>query len=221
MRTRRRAHRGAALLLGLLLLAAISLLAVMAANGMLLQRRMASNHQDRQQALQNADLAAAAARAWLFSRSDVEREAGCETGCLLPPAIRQPDDLPERPEFEGAAWWRLNGTLAGVHPESGDPLGMFLASVGDARWLIAEVNHEPFTTAASGAAPDGIGYYRIFGRGTGLQAGSVAVTESIVARPWEGSYEPADYPPPADSPGFCRQFDAAVPCGALAWRQRK
>jgi hypothetical protein len=67
----------------------------------------------------------------------------------------------------------------------------------------------------------GVGYYRILARGTGGSPGSLAVIESIVARPWGGEYQPALYPA-AQPPGlFCRQFDPAIPCGTLAWRQRR
>lgn len=215
------ASGGIALVLGLLLLAAISLLAVMAANGMLLQRRMAANDADRGRALQNADLATAAARAWLDSRADVERQAGCQVGCVLPPAIHAGGALPADPEFESAAWWRSNGVAVASHPETGDPLGTPAPLAGEAWWLIEESHIEPFGESVAGPAVGAVGYYRIFGRGSGIQSGSVAVTEAVVARPWEGSYQPAPYPQQADAPDFCRQFDAAVPCGQLAWRQRK
>jgi len=212
---------GIALVLGLLLLAAISLLAVMAANGMLLQRRMAANYADRSRALQNADLATAAARAWLDSRADIERQAGCQANCVLPPAIHAGGVLPDDPEFASAAWWRSDAVAATAHPESGDALGLFAPLEGEAWWLIEELQVEPFAESVAGPVIAAVGYYRIFGRGSGIQASSVAVTESVVARPWEGSYQPAPYPPRSDSPAFCRQFDAAVPCGQLAWRQRK
>lgn len=213
--------RGIALLLGLLLLAAISLLATMAANGMLLQRRMAANHEDRALALENANRATAAARSWLDSRADVEREAGCLADCLLPPAVHAAGELPADLEFESAAWWRLNGILAGTHPETGDAAGSVVQPPEAALWLMEEIHFEPFDQPVAEPVVGGIGYYRIFGRGGGKQAGSVAVTEAIVARPWQGAYRAAEFPPQAIAPPFCRQFDAAVPCGTLAWRQRK
>jgi len=212
---------GIALVLGLLLLTAIALLAVMAADGMLLQRRMAANFADRALALQNADLAIAAARAWLDSRADIERQAGCQENCLLPPAIHAESELPADPEFESVAWWRGKAIAADNHPESGDALGALAPLQGQAWWLIEELHVEPIAESVAGLVVGAIGYYRIHGRGSGIQSGSVAVTESLVARPWEGAYQPAPYPPQSDSPPFCRQFDEAVPCGRLAWRQRK
>ncbi|RPH96334.1 MAG: pilus assembly protein [Lysobacterales bacterium] len=217
---RMRAH-GIALIMGLLLLAALSLLAVMSANGMVLQRRMAANFEDRALALENADLAAAAARAWLDSRADVEREAGCQAGCLLPPSIHAVDELPPDPEFESADWWRSAAVPTGTHPESGEPFGTAPLPAGASYWLIEELHFAPFAEATLGLATAGIGYYRLYGRGSGKQAGSVAVTESIVARPWQGEYRPADFPTPASATAFCRQFDPQLPCGTLAWRQRK
>lgn len=221
MSARRGNPRGVALLMGLLLLAALSLLAVMTANGMLLQRRMAANFGDRGLALGNADRAVAAARAWLDSRADVERQAGCISGCVLPVAIHAAGELPADPEFESAAWWRANGVPAGTHPETGEAVGP-AAPDGDAsRWIIEEVHFEAFNQTVSGPAVGAVGFYRIFGRGAGTNTGSVAVAESVVARPWQGDYEPAAYPPAAPPLEFCRQFDPQVPCGTLAWRQRK
>lgn len=212
---------GFALVLGLLLLAALSLLAVMAANGMVLQRRMAANFEDRERALANAGLATAAALAWLYSRADFEREAGCTDGCLLPPAVHDGGTLPERPEFESASWWRTNAVAAGSHPETGEPAGHLPSSGGSALWLLEEIHFQPLDPPPAGPDAAAAGFYRVLGRGSGRQAGSVAVSEAIVARPWQGDYRPADYPPPPGAESFCRQFDPSVPCGTLAWRQRK
>jgi Tfp pilus assembly protein PilX len=194
---------------------------VMSANGMVLQRRMAANFEDRALALENAELALAAARAWLDSRADVEREAGCRNGCLLPAAIHGVGELPPNPEFESAEWWRSTAVLSGVHPESGEPLGTPASGGSAAYWAVEEIHFEPFVQTIDDPAVAGIGYYRLFGRGSGKHPGSVAVTESIVARPWQGEYRPADFPNPTSSSAFCRQFDPQVPCGTLAWRQRK
>ena len=48
---------------------------------------------------------------------------------------------------------------------------------------------------------------------------TVAVTEAIVARPWHGDHEPAAYPPEGPLRAFCAQFDNALPCGVLSWRE--
>jgi Tfp pilus assembly protein PilX len=213
--------RGVALLMGLLLLAALSLLAVMTTNGMLLQQRMAANFGDRGLALGNADRAVAAARAWLDSRADVERQASCVSGCWLPVAIHSAGELPVNPEFESAAWWRANSVTAGSHPETGEALSAAVPAGDASRWIIEEIHFAPPAEVVSGPAVGGIGFYRIVGRGTGSDPANVAVTESVVARPWQGDYEPAVYPPSAPPLEFCRQFDPMLPCGTLAWRQRK
>ena len=214
-------QRGAALLLGLVLLAAVSLLALTATNGMVLQRRMAANFNDDRRALDNAAIAEASARAWLLSRADTERERGCLSGCVQPVAVQGPGELPAEPEFESAAWWRAHGTVAGVHPESGLPFGPGDDGAEPARWLIEEMRYVAAPAQAAGASSDGVAYYRILARGSGAHRGSVAVTETLLARPWEGDYEPAALPPLQPSRHFCRQFDATVDCGTLAWRQRR
>lgn len=212
---------GAALLLGLVLLAAVSLLALTAANGMVLQRRMAANFNGDRHALDNAAIADASARAWLLSRADSERERGCQIGCVLPVAIYGPGQLPAEPEFESAVWWRAHGSLAGAHPESGLQFGPGGGGAEPARWLIEEIRYVPADASFAGDGPGGIGYYRILARGSGLHRGSVAVTETVVARPWEGDYAPSALPPLQPLRQFCGQFDATVDCGTLAWRQRR
>jgi hypothetical protein len=71
----------------------------------------------------------------------------------------------------------------------------------------------------------GVGYYRILGRGTVGHPASVAVTESIVARPWGEGFAPAAFPANPDAPEFCQQLEVAegeqLPCGLQAWRQRR
>lgn len=213
--------RGIALVLGLVLLAAISVLALTSARGMVLQHRMAGNLGENMDALHNATIAAAAARAWLESRADVEREAGCLVDCLLPFAISNSGELPPRPELESATWWRTNGFLAGTNPETGEDLGYRSGGVEPARWVIEEIQFQPSDIDDPDAAVGGVGYYRVLARGSGKRQSSVAVSESILARPWEGDFDPAPYPPLDPPAAFCHQFDAAVACGTLAWRQRK
>jgi Tfp pilus assembly protein PilX len=213
--------RGIALLMGLVLLAAISLLAVMAVNGMLLQRRMSGNFSVGSAALADATRATVAAQAWLNSRADIERETGCLDTCLLPVAIRGPGELPPHPEFESMAWWRAHATAVGTHPATNEPLRPGATDAEPPRWVIEELHYVPITAPATEPLIEGIGYYRIFARGGGRGPASLAVTESIVARPWEGQIEPLPYPPDEPPGTFCRQFDAALPCGVQAWRQRR
>lgn len=213
--------RGMALLTGLLLMAAISLLAVTAAGSMTLQRHQAANYEDRIRAAAWAALARSHAQAWLFSRAESERQAGCSVDCLLPAGVLNAGQLPEQAAFETEAWWRANATRAGTSPATGEPVGFVAATGADALWLIEEVHYEPMPGAGSDETEHGIAYYRILARGKGLQPGSISISESIVARPWGGEYEPAVYPSDQPQAAFCVQFEASLPCGSLAWRERR
>jgi Tfp pilus assembly protein PilX len=213
--------RGIALLMGLVLLAAISLVALLAANGAALQQRMAANFGVSTRTLGHATRATAAARDWLYSRPDFERENGCLSDCLLPAAIHNVGQLPRDPEFESAAWWRSNAVAAGSHPETGEPLATGSAEVDPPRWLIEEVHYRSLAGGSVEAAVAGVGYYRILAWSSGNTPGSLAVTESIVARPWDGEIEPLSYPSDLPSGTFCRQFDPTLACGVQAWRRRR
>ena len=212
--------RGIALPVGLILLAALSLLALTAASGTALQRHMASNFQDRSLALGNASVAAAWGRAWLESRPDIERENGCEAGCLLPLGIRPSGELPDQPEFEGGSWWAENAFSAGYDPVSAEVMDSADSGVEPARWIIEEIHYETIE-GGDVETPGAVAWYRLLSRGTGRNPRSVAVTETVIARPWDGDYLAGDWPPRSPPGPFCRQFAAAVECGVKAWRQRR
>jgi len=211
--------RGIALLMGLVLLAAISLIALMATNGMVLQRRMSANFAERTRALGDAAQAEAAARAWLDSRSDMDREAGCLADCMLPAAIHSLGELPRNPEFKTAAWWQSNGVPAGTNPETGEPLDADVIGDGSPVWMIEEISYEALPAPVAEPSIAGVGYYRIYARGG--SGGSVAVTEAIIAHPWDGAFEPLPYPSSEPAGFFCRQFASEMPCGMQAWRRRR
>lgn len=214
-------ERGMALLTGLLLLAAISVLAVTAASGMNLQRQQAGHFEDRILALSAAELAETHALSWLYSRDRTAREPGCIEHCLLPDAVYRPGALPERPEHEDEEWWRQYGTAAGVDPVSGSAAGYGSVYPTRAYWTIQELHFEATGAPIEETKPEGIGYYRILGRGSARQAGSVAVTETIVARPWGEHVAPLEFPSTEPLSAFCDGVDEAVSCGTLAWRRRR
>ena len=65
--------QGMVLITGLLLLAAISLLALAGTSGMILQKHMATNFSLDSAALQHAEIAQLEAQSWLLSRPSVRR----------------------------------------------------------------------------------------------------------------------------------------------------
>jgi hypothetical protein len=210
--------RGIALLAGLVLLAAMSLLAVFAASGTLLQRNMAANFQEGKLAFENANVAASFARAWLYSRPASGREPGCVRGCILPVGIHDNGEIPAQPEFEGTGWWRTNGFSAGYNPETANTIDDPDLATRSALWTIEEIHFQP---GAESPTLVGTGYYRILSRGEGHNPNTVAVLEAIVARPWEGDVKPGIFPPVKPESSYCGQFNPQQPCGVLSWRRRR
>jgi len=213
--------RGIALLAGLVLLAAVSLLALSAASGTVLQRNMAINYQENALALQNASIAESHAMAWLNSRAVIERQSSCQTNCLLPVGIRNPGELPAHPEFESAEWWRNNAFTAGYNLQTAETLVTPDQGAEPARWIIEEIHYLATGDTRDENKAEGLGYYRVLSRGTGRNSRSVAVTELIAARPWDGDFQAGPYPPDGPNRVFCRQFVARYDCGRLSWRQRR
>jgi Tfp pilus assembly protein PilX len=219
-------QRGVALIAGLVLLAALSLLAVVAASGMILQRHMAANYHENDLALENAAIASSFATAWLYSRPNHEREAGCISDCLLPVAIHNAGEIPAQAEFQSLGWWLVNGIVAGINPDSAETVtGSPGTGANPPLWIMEELYFDSAATTGDETGTDGVAYYRILSHGTGTQAGKVAVTESIVARPWGGDYQLGTFPAGAESSVFCLQFaslaEENLDCGRLAWRQRR
>ena len=213
--------RGIALVTGLILLAALSLLAFMAASGTALQRNMAANYQENSLALKNASAAAAYAKAWLYSRAVFERESACEIDCLLPVGIRHPGELPPQPEFETFAWWGDNAYVAGYNPQTADISPTPDNGTEPAHWIIEEMHYETTGDVRDENRAESVAYYRILSRGTGRTSRSVAVIETIAARPWEGEFLAGNYPPDGLFGAFCSQFENRYDCGVVSWRQRR
>jgi Tfp pilus assembly protein PilX len=220
------AQRGVALLAGLVMLAAISLLALVASNRMILQQRMAGNFNDGQLARQSAAVAVSEGEALLFGIDNGARSPACRQGCFAPPfdaVVRQPSELPPRPEYENAAWWRSWALSLGSDPVSGAAAGSTWGLGNEPpRFLIEEIYFEHFSTAPAQAgtpALDGVGYYRILARGAGRGPAAVAVYEAIIARPWRRASAAGVVP--TDKKYFCAAFDPAVNCGLMTWRQRR
>lgn len=216
--------RGIALIAGLLLMVSMVILALAIATGMLLERRMAGNFGDGQLALQRAQLAGRWADYWLNSRETNPLDADCETGCGPTPPLFAAGQIAYHPEFEDAAWWRVHGAAAGTEPGSGEVrMDYTLPGAGDPLWLIEELHLEPIeglVTEPDDPQPE-LGYYRVLARGSGRLPGSVAVTETVIARPWVRDYVPTPYPPNPDGPWFCDQVSSEIPCGRVAWRRRR
>ena len=213
--------RGMALVTGLVLLVAVALLAVTAAGSMTLQQHQAANFTGKHRGKENAAAAESYAIAWLFSRADTERQPRCMENCLLPAGIQPDTAVPDHPEFESTAWWQSNGTAAGRHPLSGEPIGYSFSSASESLWLIEEIHYQPSGEPALEETLEGVAYYRIFSRGQGTHPGSTTVFETFVARPWGENIQPLQFPPSGPLREFCDQFSTDLACGIQSWRQRR
>jgi Tfp pilus assembly protein PilX len=202
-------QKGVALLAGLVLMTAISLLALVASNSMILQRSMASNFSDTQRAHQAAEAAISRGEALLLAIPHTSRSPRCQSNCYISPqgdVIYEQSELPAYPEHEDSAWWQDH---AQVVDES-------------SRFLIEEIHYD--ATASEHAAVeapllDGIGFYRILGRGVGRGKTTVVVNESILARPWLDGNQ--SEPGSGEASEFCANFASWFDCGSLSWRQRR
>ncbi|HLF31511.1 MAG TPA: hypothetical protein VI566_10860 [Xanthomonadales bacterium] len=217
---------GIALLAGLVLLAAVSLLALVATASMVLQIRMAANFSDGQQARLAAAAAVLQGESFIFGLDHDQRLPGCADECFLPPLnhlIHYPAEVAAFPEYQDSGWWSSWSTEVGTDPLSGNSntTGWNLGSQAP-RYLIEEIHFEDAVNLPElpGAKPvNGVAYYRVLGRGQGQGPAAVAVSESIIARPWSNE-SPADSGTPQQQE-FCAAFSPWYDCGRMAWRQRR
>lgn len=223
-------QQGVTLLTGLVLLAALSLLALVATSSMLLQLRMAGNFEDSRLALQNSAMAVAEGERFLYSIRNDARLPDCRVNCFTPPLdaiIHAEKDIPVFAEYENENWWHSWAVDAVFDPLSGAPVEAApVMGANPPRFLIEELYFDPLTSlhvAAGAPLLSGIAYYRILGRGCGKGASTVAVSESIIARPWKVGATAVSGPGSSgrDSSEFCAGFRPWYDCGRKAWRQRR
>lgn len=231
MKTRRNsppafACQGMALLAGLVIMAAISLLALVATASMIQQIRMAANFSDRQQARLSATAAVLQGESFIFGLDHDQRLPGCTDQCFQAPlnhVIHYPAELTAFPEYQDSSWWSMWSTEIGTDPLGGSSTAeSWNFGTQAPRYLIEEIHFENASNLPelSGAEPlNGIAYYRVLGRGQGRGPAAVAVSEAIVARPWLDG-PTTDSVTPVNA-GFCAAFLPLYDCGRMAWRERR
>jgi len=208
-----------ALLLGLLLMAALSLLALAASSDSVLQARMAENLQHSERSAISANSALAWAEDWLLALEGDVRPPPCSAPCPPGAVIQAVNSYPLTPESSTPEWWEAHGHPDGHDPVSGEQLAQKSGAQGaPGRWIVEEVWYEGAPGDASGRPA--ISYYRVIARGAGSGA-YAAVTESIIARPWGDAAWADAFPAGIGEPRFCNRQAPETPCGRLAWRQRQ
>lgn len=208
-------QRGAALLLGLLLLSLLALLAGHAWSDNQWHLRAASQETSRLRAEAAARSALSWAERWLLTRPGTVAPPACDGACRGAP-VRAPGRVPDRPQRLGETWWLDQAFADGFDPDA----GVLVASRGLTdtplgRWIIEEAH-----VRAEGGGRTTT-YYRVVARAARAPRGAAVVIESILARPW-GDPAWSDAPgagPEVPARSFCR--DSATPshCGRLSWRR--
>jgi Tfp pilus assembly protein PilX len=213
---KRHLNHGAALLLGLLLLTALTLLGVAAGSDAVLQSQMAQNLENQNHSRQASEFALRWGEAWLLGLESTGRPTPCTEDCRGGDVIRGLDSFPYPVEHTAASWWDAAAFEAGVDPQNGVRLsaGSGLYSTLPL-WVIEEVHHQ----AIADADPElDIGYYRILAYGRGPFLRHLTISEAIVARPWGAGVTAAVFPPDVTLSQFCSGFEPQIPCGRLSWR---
>jgi len=222
-----RTQSGMVLILGLALLAGLSLLGIMAGNSMLQQKQMAANHADSELARLSAMTAIGSGEGFLLALPAAARRENCPSDCFADPVrsvLHTPDMLPAQPEYLPDDWWSgwgLTGHSAAAITSRDAMAGTAWSLPGryPPQFVLQEIK---FVAIPEMSVPEdaprisGIGYYRILGRGTGIAPNSSHVVEAIFARPWQMQ---ADESPSAGID--CKAFRPWYDCGRMAYRERR
>jgi hypothetical protein len=208
-------HRqhGAVLLICLMLLAAVSLFGLAAASDHLLNEKISKNQVETAAVAGLANSALEWGESWLLGIPGDQRPVACDTHCGIGDVIRAPGFHGPSPELHDEDWWRVHAFAAGTDPQT----GAAVKQTGPAFWLIEEIHHQPAQSEAS-PKPE-TGWYRVLGRSAETATGTLAVTESILARPWGNAAWTNGFPPIASGPGFCYLQKPPSPCGRAGWRR--
>ncbi len=210
-------QRGAALLLGLLLLALLSVSVTSAFSDNQWQLRLAKNQTAEQRAERAANSALEWAEDWLMSLPGDARPATCNANCDAGEVIFAAGHVPTAPEQRSETWWLDNGHSDGSEPAGGTLLATRQIPGSPAgRWLIEETHVVPDDPVTG--TPE-ISYFRILARAPRVPQGTAVVLETLVARPWGADHWHDELP--GDGVEFCRQPGVPDHCGRLAWQRRQ
>ena len=203
-------HRGSILLLAALLLAGLALLGLAAATDARLLQRMSAHARHHPALLADAESALRWGEAWLLGRPGEIRPIPCAPPCPAPQVIRPADHHGPRPEDAGSGWWNTHAWPDGWNPDTGLHQEE-RASQG--RWLVEEAHR---ATSPSG---EDQAWYRLLAWAESPTG--VVVVESLLARPYGQASWSDPLPDPWPTTSFCTTVPDDLPCGRLAWRERR
>lgn len=169
---------GMVLLFCLMFLTALTLLGLSASTDTIMQRQLATNLQQTEQAKQTARATLSWAEEWLLETQGTAPQACVPTceGFTLHPAGK----LTAHPEFESLDWWQTHGNEAGIDPVTAERLTSIGNSAAEpALWIIELIHDLPAT--GENTNPELV-WYRLLARGSGQTDSAISVVESIVAK---------------------------------------
>jgi len=205
------------LLLGLMLLAALSLLTLATASDSRSQIRVAGNSADAADNQAAANAALSWAEDWLMGLDGNTPPPVCTAPCPAGSLVYPADTLPADAPWPADAWWQSVAFGDGTDPVSSERLtqrGAWPDSGG--RWVIGLLHWQAADPDVAGS--HATGYYRIMARGATVTGAPPVVAQTIVARPWGDSDWKNPWPPAPGNRPLCLSILPDEPCGRLAWQ---
>ncbi len=181
-------QRGAALILGLLLLVVMILLALTASNSSIMQAKIAGNFRDASLAFQSTEAGARWGAAWLQSlgaSTGQLRPFPCSSSCTASAAT----SVWATGQYDPATFdWTKNGWSYGQNPTDASVVSGFDASAVESSLLTVSppkfVLEEQFFARDDLAVSQerGVVYYRVIARGNGQRAKTERIISTLLAK---------------------------------------
>jgi type IV pilus assembly protein PilX len=189
-----RTQRGAALVMGLLVLVVLLLLGITATTSTILQERMAGNFRDAGLAFEASEAGNRWAAAWLQSRPSTGRPFPCSENCRVPspdqpvvwasgPAIDDSEELPG--DDDNPSKWDYARDY-GIDPATDLAVSPAMALpmvIQQPKFLMEEIHFARDDLA--GEFNFGVAYFRVTSLGIGARASSAEIIKTVVAKRFE------------------------------------
>ncbi len=182
--TRPAHQRGAALLIGLVLIVVLILLSLSYTQSAIIQQRLAGNYKDISLAFQSSEAGARWGSAWLQSLGGgtLSRPFPCQSNCDNTSRVWLVGQYPSHPE-PGDTFW-ASARIYGVDPADDINLGQHVPLVSSQPRFIMEEQYFRRDDLA-GDPQIGVAYFRVGSLGNGRRQNSDSIVRTVVAKRFE------------------------------------
>lgn len=177
-------QRGAALIMGLLVLMVMILLVITATNSTLMQNRMAGNFRDVSLGFQASEAASRWSMSWLLSLDELARPFPCASACNSTSRVWHAGQYPGEPSHKDSFW--ATARSYGIDPSDDSavsPAQSIPLVIAQPRFIMEQVYFARDDLA--GPPQVGVAYYRVSSLGYAATSTSHAVLAAVMGKRYQ------------------------------------